>query len=206
MDINITKCIKKGNFYLVSTNKDCSSIKMHQEIVFLYGLTVNKTLPIKTWQKIKDENEMKLAWTYAMNLLSARSYTESNLLQKLKTKKFSTKIQNKILKEAKRLKLINDKFFAKQYSLELHNKGFGIKAIKVKLFQKGITEHIIENTLFEIEDTLADLTPAKILFDNKLNFLQKRENDIRKLKEKMYRFMMSKGFSYEIINDLIDNI
>jgi hypothetical protein len=99
MDINITKCIKKGNFYLVSTNKDCSSIKMHQEIVFLYGLTVNKTLPIKTWQKIKDENEMKLAWTYAMNLLSARSYTESNLLQKLKLKNSVQKFKIKYLKK-----------------------------------------------------------------------------------------------------------
>ena len=206
MNVTITKCKKKGKSFLVETNNSSNPIKMHQELVFFYGLREKKSLTPETWLKIQDENEMKLAWNYAMNILSARSYTEFQLLKKLKAKEVKQKIQEYILTEAKRLNLINDVFFAKQYALELHNKGFGIKALKVKMQQKGIPSELIEKTLLELDESLSDITPAKNIFDKKLNFLKRKEADTRKLKEKMYRFMISKGFPYDTISDLLDNI
>ena len=94
--------------------------------------------------------------------------------------------------------------FAKEYTLELKENGCGSKMISQKLYQKGVPRELIEIELAESLTEKDELEAAKTALRKKLPSL-KREKDPKKRKEKFYRHMISKGFSFEIIQRVEEN-
>jgi len=204
--VTVIKCIKKGRNFLIETDSSESAVKMHMEIVLFYGIKKKSQIEQEKWQTILEENSIKLARSYALNILTASFKTEKEIRNKLRAKKFTTKTIENLIEELKYLSLINDKQFAKDYIMDLIRKGFGKKAIFFKLKQKGISENIIEEMLDIYCDSQTELKAAQDAFSKKNKLLLKTEKDSYKRREKMYRFMYSKGFSSETISDLINSV
>jgi len=201
--IKIKNCIKKGKYFLVYVENEHDSHKIHPEIALFYGLKKDKEIISARWNEIIKENELKLARSYTLNLLSTSFKTEFEITRKLKLKKYNHKIIDILIEEMKNLSLVNDKQFANDYATELARRGFGKKAIIFKLKNKGISEKIIESIIQNSFDEKLEYINLKKVFDKKMQFLLKTEKNPLKRREKIYRFLCSKGFSHNLISDIL---
>ena len=84
-------------------------------------------------------------------------------------------------------------------------KKYGWNRIKNELFRKGISKEILPKIEFAInikteEDYLIEITSKK------LNSIIKKEDDIYKVKQKLFGFLVRKGFDFEDSKNVIDRI
>lgn len=196
----ITSFRKKGRYFHIAADKS-DEIKFHPDICLDFSLRKGAEFPLDDWMNIVYQNDYRLAWECALRLLSIRAHCERDLTNKLRQRKFSGKIINAIINECKRLEFINDEKFAKEYISELLTKGSGLKLIKSKLMQKGMPSGMIDAEIELINSTDTELESAKIAYRKKAPSL-KKETDPHKKQEKLYRYLFSKGFSYDIIQQI----
>ncbi|CAN2039987.1 Regulatory protein RecX [Candidatus Magnetomoraceae bacterium gMMP-15] len=150
-----------------------------------------------------DKNkEYNKAMNTAVRLLSYRNHTEYEISQKLKQRGFDIEIISQIISECQRLKYINDEEYAGLYIEELKAKGYGTYRIRLSLKKKGIISEQINKFLSEHLSEIDEIEIARKAMQKKLKSLS-REKDLKKRKEKIYRFLYSRGFSGSVISKLL---
>ena len=81
----------------------------------------------------------------------------------------------------------------------------GEKKIKYSLMQKGINEELIYRELNKINnDDLEDI--AYNLALKKYEVLSKRENDKYKLYQKLTRYLIGRGYGYDLVSRVVKRI
>ena len=82
--------------------------------------------------------------------------------------------------------------------------GYGKNKIKSLLIQKGISKSIFEDFLdnFEYEDEFDNAVKMGI---KKLNLLANEEDKFKK-KQKIINYLAYRGFSFDVINDVLKEI
>lgn len=138
-------------------------------------------------------------------LEKAISYTTKSLKTKkqvktyLNNKGYSFDVVCHCIDKLEEYKLIDDSEYAKRY-IESVSKNQGKRMTEYKLMVKGVDKERIENAF---ENTFI---PSK---ENALNIALKHFKGKEKTKEnlaKTYRYLISKGFSYEEANYAIDHL
>jgi len=196
MKISLLK--KKGRYFSVKLTGNDLLYRIHPDTMFEFSLYEGKEFESEDWNRVLVANDYAFGWESTLRMLSIRAHCEQEMKNKLRQKKFSASNIVKIIAECKRLDLIDDAKFAKLYIAELKEKGAGRQMIKVKLSKKGVSWELIEEELelsFSKDD---EFEAAKIALQKKMPSL-KRESDPRKRKEKLYRYMASRGFQYDMI-------
>jgi regulatory protein len=165
-----------------------------------YGLYNNIETDESLFNKIKYEAEFTEAKNYAYRLLSKRSYFENELRKKLLMKKKSEAIVKDVIAELKALGFINDEKYAAEFvEYKINIRKFGLNRISNELLRKGVERNLINNVLsrFADDDVLSQnihLTAIK-----KLKSLIKKEDDRRKIFQKIFSHLVLKGYSTELI-------
>lgn len=149
-------------------------------------------------------------FNYACWLLARRRYSQSDLTKKLQ-KKFPEQSEEneKIIQLFLKKKYLDDQQYATLFIHEqLNRKPQGLRTIKQKLRQKGISEPLLSQVFAAAttttnqysEDTLIQKALSKkIILLNKMR--SKGDPDShsplsqQKIKQKLYRFLASRGFS-----------
>ncbi|QTA88139.1 regulatory protein RecX [Desulfonema magnum] len=155
---------------------------------------------------MNEDSEFKRTCNKAMNaavrLLSRRNHTKYEIRQKLKQRGFVAEVITKVISECEQFNYINDEQTAQYYLRELQTKGYGLRRIRFSMKKKGLNEELISNILEDHHTDADELENARRSLEKKLRTLN-REKDARKRKEKIYRFLYSKGFSASVISELI---
>ncbi len=151
-------------------------------------------------------NDLNKIYQQAMNvavrLLSRRNHTGYEIEHKLKDRGFEADLTEKVIAECERLNYINDKETARLYIQELKRKGYGTHRISISMKKKGLSEELTEDMLEQFNSESDELENARRVLENKLKSFE-REKDIRKKKEKIYRFLYSRGFSKSVISEIM---
>jgi len=137
----------------------------------------------------------------ALKILSRRAHSAQELRNKLFKKDFARRDIDVAVAECLRLNFINDHLLAEDYTEELKSKGCGPYKIKLMLYKKGIDKDIINEVAGGRESDESRL--AAEVFARKMKSLA-READHKKRREKAFRFMISRGFSSDVIRKLFD--
>ncbi len=149
------------------------------------------------------ENQKYFIKKKAFDFLGRRLHSYRELRLKLARKKYDKDLVDEILDQLKEKKFIDDFEFGKQYVEEkIRTKSWGKNKLRSELFKKGLSSEIIEEILTKEEDSLY-LGKAIALAEKKLKILSKREYDNRQLTSKLYTFLYSKGYDYDITNEVI---
>jgi len=135
----------------------------------------------------------------AYRILERMPRTEKQLREKLiADNKYTLETIENVIKSLKEYRYIDDR----QYSLDYVNARLCTKGLKVLLYElrnKGIDEGLLE----EIKETFSDFDPSdcirKLIIKKKID----PNTSDRKEKERLYRFLLSKGFSYSDISKVI---
>lgn len=132
------------------------------------------------------------ALAYVMNLLSRREYSEYELRCKMQEKAFDEEEINQVIAHCRQKQWQNDKRFCENYLYHRSQRGYGINRIKQELLQlKGIQPLIIQEVLQESDIDWS--THAVALLNKK--FPNHRAAQDAKSKQKIWRYMLSHGFS-----------
>ena len=175
---------------------------LYADTILKYGLHVNEEHTEKKLHEIKEYDEYIYGKEIALNYLSYRIRTVSELKKKLKEKKISEKSSKKILQYLEDAGLTNDEEFAKLLIEEkIKYKPVGIRVLKQKLFEKGVPKLIGEKVLGEVFENVDEKQLAMANFKKLYPKIKGKERNEQK--RKVYEFLTRKGFGYDVINEII---
>jgi len=196
---------KKGNNVVIQFN-DGSSILVDYKIVTDAGLRKNDVIDESKKNELLILNEKLKIKEAALKLISRRLHSKYELINKLLKKKFDKKLINDAIEELISKHYLNDYEFCKAYAEErFYRKKIGINKIKAELIKKGIERKIIEDVLCLIDDN-SSFDTAYELAKKKLSSYQFKKLDNQKIKQKLFSFLLSRGYQSEIIFKVMDKL
>ncbi len=136
----------------------------------------------------------------AFRYLALRGHSAVELERKLLRAGVSPDDAARAVAECRRLGFINDELYAQDCASSLAARGLGNARIKYDLRKRGVGE-FTENALDELDET--ELDRAVEAARGKRRLLR-RESDPRKLREKLYRYLIGRGFSPGVIRDAVE--
>ena len=138
----------------------------------------------------------------AMRLLARRAYSENELTAKLYSYGCYTSDQIRAALEfCRKSRFVDDELLAQDYARALSDRNCGSFKIRLQLRKRGVAEELVQNAVEETAETEPEA--ARRAYEYKSRLLS-RENDPVKKRQKLYRYLASKGFSPEIIRECMD--
>ena len=169
------------------------------------GLRIGQEIDENFLTKMENEELSAKAWNALLFFLKSRERSEKEIINKLKTKEFSDSVIAGTIIKGKDLNLIDDQRFAEMWLRERAKfNPKGKRALQMELRQKGINDEILQQVLAENVGAETEEALARQSFEKKSRIWNDMTN--RKQKEKMVRYLAGKGFGWEVINALINNI
>lgn len=170
------------------------------EEIFIFKLTVGKEISREELENLLKEKDYSKAKDIALKFLSYKARSEKEVRDKLVSKEVESMTIDRVIEFLKRYDYINDEKFANSYVRErIRLKLEGRKKLVYDLRQKGIKQEIIDHVLDNTD--IDEIDQAIQLLEKKVH--DKTELDIKE-KQRIYQFLLRKGFSYDIIKKAFD--
>lgn len=158
----------------------------------LKGIKVGKELSSKDIKNLLMDSEFSKARDYALNILSIKSISSSELLEKIMKKGYDEIIGCEVINELTDLGYIDDEAYANLFLEYCTEKIWGKKKIRFEMKQKGLSDEIIENVLlgFSDDDQLENMVE---IINSKYG--HEDISDI-KIKNRIISYFVSRGFDF----------
>jgi len=204
MKITRIKKVKRRNKYkLFIDNKYAFSLS--KKALDKFCLEENQEFDSEELKYLREKIEFFEGEKALVHFLKYRFRSEKEMRRKLKLKKISNKVCERLIDKFKDYGYINDERFAENYLSDLlHHHPQGEYFIKKKLYQKGIDSNIIDKLFakYVTKDKIQDMSDR--LLKKKERSLQRY--DIKKRKEKSLTYLQRKGFPYQVAKTSYDKI
>lgn len=167
-----------------------SAFAVYKGELFRYHLEEGAVLPPEVYEELVNRVLKKRATLRAMHILERTDKTEAQLRRKLEESEYPKEAVESAIAYVTSYGYLDDRRYAEHY-IEWKKQGKGKARLKMELVQKGISREIIEEVL---ESTDFGETREMI----RQIILKKRKTDIpmnEKEKQRLYGFLMRKGFS-----------
>ncbi|ATD55304.1 recombination regulator RecX [Clostridium chauvoei] len=188
------------NIYI---NEDYA-FSLSAELVYKEGLKVKQSIDIDKIKKVALEDDYMKCKNSALRIVEKNYKTKKEIIDKLTLKGYDENTINRTIEFLKEYNFINDENYARMYVND-KIKNHGANKIKYDLIRKGISEDLIKNQISNIDEN-AEREVAYSLALKKYNLLIKREQDNYKLSQKLYRFLLSKGYSYDVTSEIVKKV
>ncbi len=191
---------------IIELSKNRSKVYIDQEFAFvlykgelrLYHLTEGSVIKEEDYLEITQTVLPKRAKLRAMNLLQKRTYTEKQLRDKLKEGFYPEEILEEAISYVKSFHYVDDEQYALDY-LTYNEERKSLRQIEQELYQKGISKELWSKTLSLWEGNGGKQDESEMISA----LLEKKhyhaECDL-KTKQKIYGFLLRKGFTSEAIS------
>ena len=140
------------------------------------------------------------AFEQALRFLDRRALSEAELHKKMQRYAYTASEISAAVYACRQRGFINDSLLISDFRDELFSRGNGPRMIKAKLRRRGLDPNAVSAALEETRDQETD--SCRIAAEYKLRLLT-RENDMRKKREKLYRHLAGRGFSTNVISQII---
>lgn len=166
--------------------------------VLKFKLKIGTELDAKEIEKLSLESNLSKAMKKAMDIISRKPVTKKELQNKLFDKGYDESVVSVALEELTELGYLNDYDYATLYLDYAAEKCYGKKKIVYELSHKGVSNDIIYEVLSEhykpTSEELADMIQSKYGCVDCSDL---------KIKQKLVRFFVSRGFGFDEANDAI---
>ena len=150
------------------------------------------------------EKELERGKSYCARLLSLRPRTEKEIDTRLEGRGFSPALRGRILLSLKKAGLVDDLVFAKEWiDSRTRTSPRGRSLLAEELRKKGVSPGVIEQALSGSMDDLDERSLAAGLVKK---HLQKTGQRDIKLKAKLFRLLVSRGFDPELAEEVINEL
>jgi len=179
---------------------------VHEDIVVKHGLTVGTTLAPDDVRDIESDEQYVDAKQKALDYLAHKPRTEAEVRRKLKQRDVPAFVIDDVVARLYELEYLDDEAYAHDYARNrFSSKKYGPVRIRRELEERGIDRHLAEtavDTLFAEESASAAAW----------SHAEKRwprlagEDDPRRRRQKMYRYLRRRGFTSETIRPILDEL
>ncbi|GAB6128273.1 hypothetical protein JCM17204_08640 [Blautia stercoris] len=188
MEITKVQALTKQKYRIFLDGQ--SAFAVYKGELSRYHLEEGAVLPPEVYEELVNRVLKKRATLRAMHILERTDKTEAQLRRKLEESEYPKEAVESAIAYVTSYGYLDDRRYAEHY-IEWKKQGKGKARLKMELVQKGISREIIEEVL---ESTDFGETREMI----RQIILKKRKTDIpmnEKEKQRLYGFLMRKGFS-----------
>ena len=188
MEITKVQALTKQKYRIFLDGE--SAFAVYKGELSRYHLEEGAVLPPEVYEELVNRVLKKRATLRAMHILERTDKTEAQLRRKLEESEYPKEAVESAIAYVTSYGYLDDRRYAEHY-IEWKKQGKGKARLKMELVQKGIPREIIEEVL---ESTDFGETREMI----RQIILKKRKTDIpmnEKEKQRLYGFLMRKGFS-----------
>jgi len=185
--------------------EDEKKLLLNYNIFEKYKVSVDMDFSENEIQEMKYFSDIERAKSRAINYISGKLKTKYEVRLKLKEKDFTEDIIDEVIDILEKEEYLNDRLYCEVFIEDKKQlNGYGKNKIKSLLIQKGISKSVFEDFLdeFEYEEEFDNALKMGI---KKLNLLS-NEEDIFKKKQKLINYLAYRGFSFDVINDVLREI
>ncbi len=168
------------------------------DVCLKYGIKKGAIFSENKLNEIFLESDKQIALNKTAKYISAKLKTTKEVEEYLTKKEYSKPVIDFVVSKLKEYKYLDDESYVKSYVNTYKNK-YGILKIKNNLLIKGISKEFLEEFFKDYETNLESLEEmAK-------KYLKNKEINYENL-TKLFRYLASKGFSYDDINLVINKL
>lgn len=185
--------------------EDETKLLLNYNIFEKYKVSVDMDFSETEIQEMKYFSDIERAKSRAINYISGKLKTKYEVRLKLKEKDFTEDIIDEVINILEKEEYLNDRLYCEVFIEDKKQlNGYGKNKIKSLLIQKGVSKSVFEDFLdeFEYEEEFDNALKMGI---KKLNLLS-NEEDIFKKKQKLINYLAYRGFSFDVINDVLREI
>jgi regulatory protein len=194
----------RSNYFNLYTDEDTFLFSVTEETLLHFGLKKDQDLSNSELEEIRNHDTCMRCVYQAFRYLSRRPHLENELKRKLRQKQFSAEVVDQTIEYLQNKNHLDDPSFITAFIDEqIHLRRSGPQLIRKKLFEKGAIPQVVDPMLEEIYSENQQFNNALILFDKKSKHLT--ELDRGKYKEKMFRFLQQRGYSWPVIERVFNN-
>ncbi len=200
----ITRLVKKGKNVIVEVD-GTDEFLIREEIVYKAGLRKNDELNEEKLEGLIRQSSLIKIKEKALDLLSRRPHSSRELKTKLIKKGFDPVQIDSVIRELKEKRYLNDFEFAKLLAEEkIGKKKKGLNLVKKALIEKGIDRNIIDEILNSYANNEILYENALISAGKKIASLDYKNLTENELKNKVRRFLNSRGYDRDTIEKVIN--
>lgn len=182
-----------------------TKLLLNYNIFEKYKVSVDMDFSQTEILEMKYFSDIERAKSRAINYISGKLKTKYEVRLKLRENEFSNEVIDEVLEILENEEYLNDRLYCEIFIEDKKRlNGYGKNKIKSLLIQKGISKSIFEDFLdnFEYEDEFDNAVKMGI---KKLNLLANEEDKFKK-KQKIINYLAYRGFSFDVINDVLKEI
>ncbi|MBQ8522331.1 MAG: RecX family transcriptional regulator [Clostridia bacterium] len=189
------KSSRNPNIFIVEINGE--KYILHSEIIVKYGIATNCEIGKDKLTEVVYESDVMIATNLAMKYVSSKLITTKQLKDYLRSKGYKANVISKVIDKFNEYGVLNDENFASAF-VNVKQTSLSKRAIEQKLIQKGVNKDIASSCLEEFDDYEVAIRTAEKFMKTK----EYSEENITKL----LRHLSYKGFDYETINKVLNNM
>ena len=175
-----------------------------EEVLVKYSLNKGMQLDKEFLDKVVVAEEENYALNYALNYLSRAPKTQKQIEKKMREKGYEERYIESTIKKLKEYRYIDDYDYALRYINDKKQfKKIGKNKLKQELYLKGIDKETIEATLEDTYDEDEEVERGIEIANKKLSSSKFKSMEDREKYQKLYAFLVSKGYNYDICNKII---
>lgn len=177
---------------------------IYMELVYRFGLKVNDEVDRDKLIEIAEIENLSKCKDSALKTIERSYKTEKEIRDKLLSKEFDETTVEKTISFLKEYTFIDDLKFTKMYVKDrIRNQGRN--KIKYALTQKGVNKYLIDE-VFESLNKDEEEERAFLICEKKYLSICKREDDDFKIKNKLIRYMLGRGYEYDMARNIVSKI
>ncbi|MFD1170947.1 recombination regulator RecX [Oceanobacillus picturae] len=195
------KSKSRYNIFIADGDTDKYGFSVDEDILIKFGLSKNDELDDATIEQILEKDSLHKIYTQAINFLSYRMRTKKEIRDFLIKKEAEPEEVEEIMDRLNDEKLINDKQFAEMFvRTRINTSSKGPNVIKRELMEKGVAANIANEAVSVFTYDL-QYEKAQHLLEKKSQ--HKKNVSFRKQQEQWRTQLMQKGFSQDVINEVL---
>ena len=204
----ILESLRKRRDKIILSFNNSEKLEIYYDVYLTLSLYKGDEVSAKRLEDIKITNAEYEVKNSAFRYLSNRSHSTFELKTKLRKKEFDSEIIDKVLIELSEKKYLNDFQFAENFVRNrIERRKEGVLKITSELYKKGVNREIISEVIDKIKENPQIKDNALELGKSKLNkIIQRGEHDKTKIKSKLFNFLRGRGFTNDIIFDVINSL
>lgn len=179
---------------------------VHEDVVVSHGLAEGDRLSTEARADVERDEAYVQAKQSALDYLAHKARTEQEVRHKLRGNDVSSGVIERVLAHLDELGYLDDEAYAHNYARNrFSNKKYGPIRIRRELVERGVDRSVAD-------EAVADLFGERDVGEAAWVHAQKRwprlsdEQDPRRRKQKMYRYLRRRGFPSDTIYTVLDRL
>lgn len=161
-------------------------------------LKVGDKVDEKRLAEVSFKSDCSSALDKALNYISRSMHTKAQTIKYLKDKDYSGKVIAAVIDKLTEYGYVDDEDYAEKYFKE-KSSAYGAKKIIFDLKMKGVDEKTAQAVAENYQDE------GEACMNVALRYLKGKELDFT-MRQKCYRYLISKGFDYDAVKSTLDKI